>query len=715
MCSASAPDRRSDSEEGPPPSVDPHSVEGIFLMALQAAPEQREQLLRDACDDETYERVRTLLDAYEDSGSFLDVPIGGPRSQDRVPLDFLAPASKPGTLGKIGSYDVLNMIGHGGMGIVLRAFDPKLRRVVAIKVLRPALALDINARRRFLREARAAAAVSHPHVVTIHAVEDGSDEPSTMPPYLVMECVVGQSLQEKLHSVGSLQVDETLRIAGQIAQGLAAAHQQGLVHRDIKPANILLENGVERVKITDFGLARAMDDIEVTHTGAISGTPQYMSPEQATGERVDQRSDAFSLGCVMYAMCTGHSPFRAETFAHIIKRVTQDTPRPISEQNHEIPTWLSALIERLLIKDPNQRLAEMPRLAQLLERHLAQWSQATPTASHSALNQDAWSDETVTSAPTSEPARVSAVESVHAKTGRVLLWMAVFLATLPLFLITGGFVVNEGDAMELGGAMLLPSLVLAAGSAGIGYLLRFVMDTQTANHKKLRLGIPAIAGLVLSIAGIAIHLVSNSPAETSNDGGAFRQSDVIAPIKEPVRPQVAVYHPALELRRVAAGEHSFSYQKVSPTMTLIWLGEDTLGTHARIHLIAMDGREYANFALPVERLKMEIRTTLADWQHQGQALVTVVDDVDDVTLRSVGFPAPEAVNRTLYWNEPPFHRPLSPGRHELSITYLPNDAPPFPEREHFRYLRCKVLVEDTNPVALSLQQLIAAENEKRNP
>ncbi|MEZ6113066.1 MAG: serine/threonine-protein kinase [Pirellulaceae bacterium] len=169
----------------------------------------------------------------------------------------------------------------------------------------------------FSREAQAAAAVVHPHVVAIHAVSA-----EARPPFLVMPYLRGMSLQRRIDEHGPLSVAEVLRIGAQTASGLAAAHAQGLVHRDIKPANILLEEGVERVAITDFGLARAIDDATTTRSGVIAGTPQYMSPEQARGEAIDHRSDLFSLGSVMYAMCTGRSPFRAETTFGILRRIT---------------------------------------------------------------------------------------------------------------------------------------------------------------------------------------------------------------------------------------------------------------------------------------------------------------------------------------------------------------------------------------------------------
>lgn len=287
-------------------------------------------------------------------------------------LDALAPTDDPRMLGRLGGYEILGVIGAGGMGVVLKGFDASLNRYVAIKVLAPHLANHGAARRRFSREAQAAAAVVHPHVVAIHAVSA-----EARPPFLVMPYLRGMSLQRRIDEHGPLSVAEVLRIGAQTASGLAAAHAQGLVHRDIKPANILLEEGVERVAITDFGLARAIDDATTTRSGVIAGTPQYMSPEQARGEAIDHRSDLFSLGSVMYAMCTGRSPFRAETTFGILRRITDAAPRPIRELNAEIPAWLCRVVDRLLTKDPRERYASAEEVAELLEHCLAHWQQPT--------------------------------------------------------------------------------------------------------------------------------------------------------------------------------------------------------------------------------------------------------------------------------------------------------------------------------------------------
>lgn len=291
---------------------------------------------------------------------------GGTAWTESLARQMLAPPSHPELLGRIGRYDVERMIGAGGMGVVFKAFDSELNRPVAIKVLTPFLSGHGAARKRFAREARAAAAVVHEHVVPIYNVETERDAP-----FLVMQYIAGESLQQRIDRTGPLQLCEILRIGTQIASGLSAAHQQGLVHRDIKPSNILLEQGVDRALITDFGLARAADDATLTRSGFHPGTPQFMSPEQAAGEPVDARSDLFSLGSVLYTLCTGHSPFRAESTLGILRRIVDDEPRRIRETNPAIPEWLCVLISRLMSKQPADRYSSAAVAARLLEECLA--------------------------------------------------------------------------------------------------------------------------------------------------------------------------------------------------------------------------------------------------------------------------------------------------------------------------------------------------------
>lgn len=281
-------------------------------------------------------------------------------------VDHLEPSPDANALGHLGGYDILAIIGRGGMGVVLKAFDRELKRFVALKALAPHLAHSPVARKRFAREAQAAAAVVNPHVIAIHHVQ-----PAGRLPFLIMPLLTGESLAQRLKAHGPLELKEVLRIGMQAATGLAAAHDQGLVHRDVKPANIFLEKGVERVVITDFGLARAADDVSLTRQGVVAGTPEYMSPEQARGEGLDGRSDLFSLGCVLYEMATGVSPFRTDSVVATLRRLVDETPQAMEALNPVLPPWFIRIVERLLEKDPGKRFHSAQDVSGLLESCLA--------------------------------------------------------------------------------------------------------------------------------------------------------------------------------------------------------------------------------------------------------------------------------------------------------------------------------------------------------
>ncbi|MGL4553064.1 MAG: protein kinase domain-containing protein, partial [Gemmataceae bacterium] len=345
--------------------------ERVFLAALDRAdPAERRSFLDVTCggDADLRRRVEQLLAAHFKPGAFLDEPLAleadaGEEDEGADDLTFLGPPTRPDSLGRIGHYEALQVLGRGGCGIVLRACDDVLQRVVAIKVLAPAMAAQSPPRKRFLREARASAGVRHENVVQVYAVEE---RPL---PHLVMEYIPGETLQQRLDRCGPLDAAEAVRVGRQIAEGLAAAHGAGLVHRDIKPANVLIEAGPScRVKITDFGLARAADDASLTQSGVVAGTPMYMSPEQATGEAIDHRADLFSLGSVLYTMCTGRPPFRGKNALAVLKRVVEDTPRPIREVIPEVPGWLCDLIARLQAKTPGDRYDSAKEVADLLGR-----------------------------------------------------------------------------------------------------------------------------------------------------------------------------------------------------------------------------------------------------------------------------------------------------------------------------------------------------------
>ncbi len=350
---------------------------------LDSCPRCQRRLTELSCDEELLKDVRDTFHEMTEtrqyssmafsSCSSIAVSVERQLSEESgvecepISLDFLAAASHPEMLGRIGRYEVERLIGAGGMGIVLKGFDTELHRVVAIKVLKPDLAHNGAARRRFSREAQSAAAVVHPHVIPIHDVQPEGDTP-----FLVMQYVPGQSLQTRVDERGPLESREILRISAQAAAGLSAAHAQGVVHRDVKPANILLEESVERVLISDFGLARTVDDATLTRTGVVAGTPHYMSPEQASGHPVDHRSDLFSLGAVIYFMCTGRPPFRADHALAVLNRICNDTHRPVDEINADVPPELADVVDRLLAKNPGDRFHDAHAVQLQLEGILLQ-------------------------------------------------------------------------------------------------------------------------------------------------------------------------------------------------------------------------------------------------------------------------------------------------------------------------------------------------------
>lgn len=278
------------------------------------------------------------------------------------PTEFLAPPEQPEEIGRLGPYRILAELGRGGMGVVFRAHDPALDRYVALKAMLPRLAAAPAARQRFLREAKSAAGLKHPHVVTIYQV--GEDRGA---PFLAMEFLDGEPLDNRIRRDGRLALGEVLRIGRESALGLAAAHSRGLVHRDIKPANLWLEGPTGNVKVLDFGLARTpAEEVHLTHFGMIVGTPAYMAPEQAESKVVDPRSDLFSLGCVLYQMCTGTLPFRGENTIAVLRALAVHDPPTVGKLRPETPPELSALVARLLAKNPEDRPASAQEVAESL-------------------------------------------------------------------------------------------------------------------------------------------------------------------------------------------------------------------------------------------------------------------------------------------------------------------------------------------------------------
>jgi WD40 repeat protein len=301
-------------------------------------------------------------------GALTDTAVSGDESAARATelSALLAPPQAPGELGRLAHYRVLGVLGRGGMGFVLHAEDTQLRRPVALKVLKPALNASPEARRRFTTEARAMAAVEHERIVPIYHI--GEDRGV---PFLAMPLLRGEALEARLQRAGKLPVAEAVRIAREIALGLAAAHARGLIHRDVKPANVWLdEHGAGfRVKLLDFGLARVVSgEATQTQSGMLLGTPAYMAPEQAAGQPVDARADLFGLGCVLYQMVTGVSPFLRKDTMSTLLAVARDQPPPPRQRNPAVPPALQALIVRLLVKDARER----PASAQAVAARLAE-------------------------------------------------------------------------------------------------------------------------------------------------------------------------------------------------------------------------------------------------------------------------------------------------------------------------------------------------------
>lgn len=322
-------------------------------------------------------------------------------------LSFLAPAQQPDELGRLGSYRILQILGVGGMGIVFRAEDPALRRQVALKVMKPSMALNRSAKDRFLREAQFTAAIEHDNIVAIYQV--GEDQGV---PFIAMPLLKGESLKARLEREGKLSQVDVLRIGREIASGLAAAHERNLIHRDIKPDNIWLEEKTNRARILDFGLVRAAsEDAGLTQSGTVMGTPRYMAPEQAMGQDVDFRCDLFSLGAVLYHLVSGKLPFEGSNVTATLVAVVQKEAQPLDKAVSGLHPTLCKLIHKLMAKDRNKRPASAKEVAKLLtaiHQDLRQSANKTPVVGPSVTVADGAKLE----AERHEPSGVSPAESL---------------------------------------------------------------------------------------------------------------------------------------------------------------------------------------------------------------------------------------------------------------------------------------------------------------
>ncbi len=255
----------------------------------------------------------------------------------------------------ISHYKILEKIGEGGMGVVYKAEDTKLKRTVALKFLPKEFTKDSQSKERFMLEAQAAAALDHPHICTVYEINEAEEQT-----FISMAYIKGQSLKEKIES-GPFKIEEALNIAIQVAEGLQDAHERGIVHRDIKPGNIMLTDKGQ-AKITDFGLAKLEWGADLTKTATVMGTVAYMSPEQASGEKVDLRTDIWSLGCVLYEMLTGERPFKSTHDQATLYSILKEKSVPMSNIRMDIPKKLEKIVENCLEKDKRKRYKDMSAL-----------------------------------------------------------------------------------------------------------------------------------------------------------------------------------------------------------------------------------------------------------------------------------------------------------------------------------------------------------------
>jgi serine/threonine protein kinase/formylglycine-generating enzyme required for sulfatase activity len=399
-------------------------------------------------------------------------------SPDDLGFGFLQPAEQADEIGRLGHYRILQVLGRGGMGAVFLAEDPKLGRKVALKVMLPKIASIPAARDRFLREAKAAASLKNDHIVTVYQVDEFNGVP-----FLAMELLQGESLEDALRVKRRFSISETIQIARDVARGLADAHEKGLVHRDIKPGNLWLEqtpDGATRVKILDFGLARAeVEDINITEFGTIVGTPAFMAPEQARADRpIDSRADLFSLGCVLYVLCTGEIPFKADTTVGVLMALALNTPAAPSQRNESVPVELSRLTMQLLEKDPAKRPQSardvVERLRQI-ERNVAPATTAATTAVNGTLT--GMSGKTLlgvsranTAAtepspePSAEPAPELATKPARGMIGRGLQIATAFVIAALMFIAGEVFLWQTPDGKVVRIESNDPSIMLAFGN-----------------------------------------------------------------------------------------------------------------------------------------------------------------------------------------------------------------------------------------------------------
>ena len=327
-------------------------------------------------------RTPTSPKAESDAGRPSTFPSSGLPGHTLGGPEATAPIAGDPPVRQVGRYLIQSRLGRGGMATVYKAHDPSINRSVAIKFLHASLAEDAEFHARFLREARAAGGLSHPNIVVVHDVGEIEGRP-----YMAMELVEGVPLADQLDRGKPLPIRDAVVVGLQLARALDYAHAHGIVHRDIKPGNILMLADGKTVKVTDFGIAHMDDAAGQQHTqvGAVMGTPQYMSPEQTRGEKLDGRSDLFSAGIVLYQLVTGERPFKGESLVAVATRIANDPAPPLAQRRPDAPASLRRVVERCLAKQPAQRYQSGKELADALLKVLAELDEAAREKSKSRI------------------------------------------------------------------------------------------------------------------------------------------------------------------------------------------------------------------------------------------------------------------------------------------------------------------------------------------